>query len=30
MGKRYQAWSAASYIRACHELKLDPAHAQHD
>jgi len=30
MGKRYQAWSAASFIRACHELKLDPAHAQHD
>ncbi len=30
MGKRYQAWSAASYIRACHELKLDPAHAQQD
>ncbi|MEM9445309.1 MAG: HAD-IIB family hydrolase [Verrucomicrobiota bacterium] len=22
MGKRYQAWSAASYIRACHELHL--------
>lgn len=22
MGKRYQAWSAASYIRACHELQL--------
>lgn len=30
MGKRFQAWSAASYIRACHELKLDPAHAQQD
>ena len=22
MGKRYQAWSAASYIRACHELQM--------
>jgi glycogen debranching enzyme len=22
MGKRFQAWSAASYIRACHELQL--------
>lgn len=30
MGKRFQAWSAASYIRACHELKLDPGHAQQD
>jgi len=24
MGKCYQAWSAGSYIRACHELNLDP------
>jgi glycogen debranching enzyme len=23
MGKAYQAWSAASFIRACHELELD-------
>lgn len=22
MGKRYQAWSAAAYLRACHELEL--------
>jgi glycogen debranching enzyme len=22
MGKRYQAWAAASYLRACHELEL--------
>jgi sucrose-6F-phosphate phosphohydrolase len=22
MGKRYQAWSAASYLRACHELEV--------
>lgn len=25
MGKRYQAWSAASYIRACHELQVPMA-----
>ena len=24
MGKAYQAWSAASFIRACHDLQLDP------
>jgi sucrose-6-phosphatase len=24
MGKAFQAWSAASFIRACHELELDP------
>ncbi len=24
MGKTYQAWSAASYVRACHELHVDP------
>jgi glycogen debranching enzyme len=24
MGKVYQAWSAASFIRACHDLHLDP------
>lgn len=26
MGKAYQAWSAASFIRACHELEADPDH----
>lgn len=25
MGKAFQAWSASSYIHACHELQLDPA-----
>ncbi len=25
MGKAFQAWSAASFIRACHDLHLDPA-----
>lgn len=25
MGKAYQAWSAASFLRACHELGADPA-----
>jgi len=24
MGKAYQAWSAASFIKACHDLELDP------
>jgi len=24
MGKAYQAWSAASFIRACHDLHVDP------
>jgi sucrose-6F-phosphate phosphohydrolase len=24
MGKAFQAWSAASFIRACHELEADP------
>ncbi len=24
MGKAYQAWSAASFLRACHELDADP------
>jgi sucrose-6F-phosphate phosphohydrolase len=24
MGKAYQAWSAASFLRACHELEADP------
>ncbi|MBU6399886.1 MAG: HAD hydrolase family protein [Verrucomicrobia bacterium] len=26
MGKAFQAWSAASYIHACHELQISPAH----
>ena len=26
MGKAYQAWSAASFIRACHEIEVDPKH----
>lgn len=26
MGKAYQAWSAASFIRACHALHMDPEH----
>jgi glycogen debranching enzyme len=26
MGKAYQAWSAASFLRACHDLHLDPEH----
>ncbi|MEZ6071181.1 MAG: glycoside hydrolase 100 family protein [Pirellulales bacterium] len=26
MGKAYQAWSAASFIRACHALQMDPDH----
>ncbi|MEJ1972645.1 MAG: HAD-IIB family hydrolase [Lacunisphaera sp.] len=25
MGKAFQAWSAASFIRACHEVGIDPA-----
>ena len=24
MGKAFQAWSAASFLRACHELEADP------
>ncbi|MBF0289369.1 MAG: hypothetical protein HQM14_16250 [SAR324 cluster bacterium] len=24
MGKRYQAWNAASFIRACHDLHVEP------
>jgi hypothetical protein len=23
MGKAYQAWSAASFLRACHDLHLE-------
>jgi sucrose-6F-phosphate phosphohydrolase len=30
MGKAYQAWSAASFLRACHEVELDPAHLSHE
>ncbi len=30
MGKAYQAWSAASFIRACQELEADPAHLTND
>lgn len=26
MGKAYQAWSAACYLRACQEIEADPAH----
>jgi sucrose-6-phosphatase len=26
MGKAFQAWSAASFIRACHEIELAPDH----
>lgn len=26
MGKAFQAWSAACYIRACQEIEADPAH----
>jgi glycogen debranching enzyme len=26
MGKAFQAWSAASFIRACIEVEVDPAH----
>lgn len=26
MGKAFQAWSAASFLRACHELEADPGH----
>jgi glycogen debranching enzyme len=30
MGKRYQAWSAASYLRACTEMHMDHEHLDHD
>jgi glycogen debranching enzyme len=26
MGKAFQAWSASSFIKACHEVEADPAH----
>jgi glycogen debranching enzyme len=29
MGKAYQAWSAASYVKACHSLHLDPESFDH-
>lgn len=30
MGKAYQAWSAASFIRACHEVEADPSRLSHE
>lgn len=30
MGKAYQAWSAACFIRACQEIEADPAHLAND
>lgn len=30
MGKRFQAWSAASYLRACYELQMRPEDIDHD
>jgi sucrose-6F-phosphate phosphohydrolase len=30
MGKRFQAWTAASYLRACHELELVVDDSDHD
>lgn len=30
MGKRYQAWAAASYLRACRELELVVDETEHD
>lgn len=29
MGKAYQAWSAASFIQACHDLHLEPSRVDH-
>jgi glycogen debranching enzyme len=29
MGKAYQAWSAASYLKACHDLHLEPRTDDH-
>lgn len=26
MGKAFQAWSAAGFIQACHDLQIDPSH----
>lgn len=28
MGKAFQAWSAASFIKACHSLHMDPEHLE--
>ncbi len=28
MGKAYQAWSAAGFIKACHALNMDPEHIE--
>jgi glycogen debranching enzyme len=30
MGKAYQAWSAASFIQACHDLNLNAAKMEHN
>jgi sucrose-6F-phosphate phosphohydrolase len=30
MGKAFQAWSAACFIRACQEVEVDPAHLVND
>jgi hypothetical protein len=30
MGKAFQAWSAATFIRACQEVEIDPAHLPND
>ncbi len=30
MGKAFQAWSAATFIKACHELEADPGRLSHD
>jgi len=29
MGKAFQAWSAASFVQACHDLHIDPASSHH-
>jgi hypothetical protein len=29
MGKAFQAWSAASFISACHELEIVPRKSPH-
>jgi hypothetical protein len=29
MGKAFQAWSAANFIRDCHDLHLDPDSMDH-
>lgn len=30
MGKAYQAWSAAAFIRACQEIEVDPSHLNNE